>query len=261
MMASVDTCSLCPRLCRHGCPVATGAGREAAVPTVIAGVLYDHKRGLASDDLATRAATLCTDCGACQEVCHIHEPLPQALRHARAALLTPPELPPLPAFPAPGRAVALQSAPGDLAAWCAERQVIPVTCPNRLGLAALEFPVFERRAASLRASLLGRSVWTQDGGIAKVLESAEISFSWCATDDDAVGSCVCSAGQRPPLACCGAGGTLARHHPDDARRLAHAFARRLPQDAHLLDQRCVRHLQDSGVSVNGVWGPPLGESS
>ncbi len=65
MAEALDTCAVCPRLCRPACPVAMGSGREAAVPAVIAEVVRAWRDGRVGDDLAREAATLCVGCGGC----------------------------------------------------------------------------------------------------------------------------------------------------------------------------------------------------
>ena len=259
MNADPSTCSVCPRLCRHACPVAVGTGREASVPAAIAGVLVDNLRGHVPDALAAESATLCTDCGACRDACHLHRPLPEALREARARLLPHRELPPLPSVPAQAAIVVLEVSPGELARFATQASV--VTCPHRLGLSAIEHPGFEQRVRSLRALLLGRTVRVQDGGLAQVLTRSGVPFEWCVTQvAQGVGSCVCQHGAAPPMACCGAGGPLSEHHPEDARRVARAFARRLPDGARLLDQRCAHHLASSGCHTSALFDVDLGDT-
>jgi len=88
-------CALCPRLCRHVCPVAVGTGREAATPTAIMTTLLRWTRGEVDPDLAGQAAALCTDCGACEDACLVNQPVTDILRKARATLLPPAPVDPL----------------------------------------------------------------------------------------------------------------------------------------------------------------------
>src|SRR5690606_20430343 len=105
----IETCALCPRLCRHACPVAEGTRREAAVPALLAETLLAWRRGRVSDEVAREAATLCVDCGACQRACHLHRPLPGLLREARTALLPEPAVAPLGHVEGDGELVAVES--------------------------------------------------------------------------------------------------------------------------------------------------------
>ena len=85
----IQTCALCPKLCRHVCPVAVGTGREAATPTQIMTTLYRWTRGEVSPELAGAAVSLCTDCGACEAACGVDQPVPEILRRARLTLTEP----------------------------------------------------------------------------------------------------------------------------------------------------------------------------
>ena len=85
----IQTCALCPRLCRHQCPVAVATGREAATPTQLMTTLLRWSRGEVSPELAGAAASLCTDCGACESTCGVDQPVPEMLRQARQTLLAP----------------------------------------------------------------------------------------------------------------------------------------------------------------------------
>lgn len=250
-MSDVQTCSLCPRLCRHACPVSVGTGREAATPTAIAGVLVDHARGQVSDELARQAATLCVDCGACQDACHLHQPLPAMLREARDVLLSPSPEPDLPAVPAGVSVLLLIAQSADSLRPTAQvpSDAHVVVCPDRLGVDH-DFGSSPALGAVL-AAFTGLELYTMDGGIFDVLHRAGLEPKWALdVPPTSVGSCVCALGERPPLACCGARGPLREHHPESAVHLAQAFARRLAPGSVLLDTRCAQHLRDSGCAVD-----------
>lgn len=254
-MSELDTCALCPRLCRSACPVATGSGREAAVPTAIAGVLLDHHRGLASRDEAVGAATLCVDCGACEHHCHLHRPLPALLRAARAELLPPPPTERLAPLTGTGPWVVVECDDRPLARWLEARLGQPVRrwpTTDRLGVASIEHPTFAARAEELRTVTAGLSVVVADGGAATALRAAGVGYRWLhevlpelAVDGD-TGSCV--AGGPMGLACCGGAGPLAAHHPDEAKRTARLWAER-GEVRVVADARCRAHLAAAGVAV------------
>ncbi|MCA9568135.1 MAG: 4Fe-4S dicluster domain-containing protein [Myxococcales bacterium] len=109
MSSPWSRCALCPRLCHSACPVALGSGREAAVPAVLASALLLAERGELGEDVARAAMTLCTDCGACQEHCHLDVPLPTYLREARARALPAPTVEPLRPLVGAGRVIAVES--------------------------------------------------------------------------------------------------------------------------------------------------------
>jgi hypothetical protein len=250
-MSELETCSLCPRLCRHACPVAVGTGREAATPTAIAGVLVDHARGQASDELARQAATLCVDCGACQDACHLHQPLPSLLRQARDVLLSPSPGPALPSVPSGVQSVWLvvESADTTLPSAEAPSDVHIVVCPERLGVDH-DFGA-SPELDGVRAAFTGYDVYTMDGGIFDVLHRAGLEPRWALkVSAMSIGSCVCTLGERPPLACCGGRGPLREYHPASAKQLAWSFARRLEPGRVLLDTRCAQHLRAQGCAVD-----------
>lgn len=82
------TCSYCPKLCRHACPVAEAERTEEATPTFKQQVALLASTGRRPLD-AERARVLwkCTDCGAAQAACrHRIDPAP-SLREGRAAAI------------------------------------------------------------------------------------------------------------------------------------------------------------------------------
>jgi hypothetical protein len=246
----VGTCTLCPRLCRPSCPVASGSAREAATPTAIASVLLDWERGLLPAAMAAEAATLCTDCGACEAHCHLHRPLPEALREARRALVSAPIPEPVRPVEGSGRYVAVESDDRRWAEALAKRLGAPVArwvTHDGLGVELVEHPGFAAQARALVAASADRQLVVADGGAATALRAAGVPFSWLhdlvpGLVVDGLGSCACG-GDRP-MACCGAGGPLKRHHPEDARRVAQAWQGRT--EARLVkDARCRGHLAAS----------------
>lgn len=258
-MSGLDTCVLCPRLCRHACPVATGSAREAAVPTWIATVLREVEAGRRPSADALAAATLCTACGACHDACHLGRPLPDLLRDARARMEPVPGIEPLGPIEGTGTLVAVETDERPLAALLARRLERPVRrwrTGDRLGVAAIEHPsAFDARAAALRSAVGDLEVVTADGGVARALEASGVGYRWLSDlvpelrSRGATGSC--ADGGRRPLACCGGAGPLARHHPEDAARVARTFALR-GEIAWLADARCRGHLRAAGVDVRDL---------
>lgn len=247
-----DTCSLCPRLCRHACPVASGSAREASVPTAIASVLREHALGRISDAIALEAATLCTDCGACTESCHLHVPLPKRLRAVRSALLPPVSLAALSPVQGSASLVAIEADSRPFASVLARvlgREVSRWTTTDQLGCQGIEANKsgWDAHGATIRAQAQSREVVVIDGGVAEALRSAGVPFIWAWTlvgSASATGSC--AAGGARPAACCGGAGPLARHHPEDAVRTARRFHENSVYP-NLLDARCRNHLRQAGV--------------
>jgi ferredoxin len=252
-----DTCALCPRLCRPSCPVASGSTREASVPAVIAARLLDWQRDRLDPATAAEAATLCTDCGACQSHCHLDRPLPGLLRQARAELLPAAPFEPLRPIEGEGRIVAVEADERPFASALSRRLGEPVRrwpTADRLGVEAVEHREWERHGEAIRAALGGAEAVVCDGGVARALEAAGARFRWL---HDVVpglptgtSSCKSSGGPRP-AACCGAGGPLRRHHPEDARRVGELWLRR-GEPAPLNDARCRSHLRDCGGDVRDL---------
>ena len=248
-----STCALCPRLCRTSCPVATGAAREAAVPSFLAIVLGEWEQGRVDDATALEAATLCTDCGACQDRCHIDRPLPHLLRTARAQLVAPPRMDPLEAIEGDADLVAVEADERPLARALEVSLGRPVArwpTADRLGVAAIEHPVWQRRIEHLREAAGSREIVVVDGGVAQALASAAIGFRWLHELDRSltVGSGSCQAGGDRPLACCGAAGPLASHHPEDAKRVGSVWLARA-DDWRVADGRCRSHLRQCGAEA------------
>lgn len=253
-MTRFDTCTLCPRLCRDGCPVATGSAREATVPGWIANTLREWELGRLPDSAAIEAATACVDCGGCRDHCHLHVPLPEYLRTVRAKLLPAPPVASLEPIEGDGVWIAVETDDRPLAVLLARKLGVGVRrwrTVDRLGAAATESPAWAQQAPRLRAAVGGGSVVVADGGAAHALGAAGIAVTWAhrlvGETEELVGSCVAS-GDRP-LRCCGAAGPLVRHHPDDALRVARRFASRGSVTA-VVDARCRNHLRAAGIQAS-----------
>lgn len=250
MDARWSTCALCPRLCRTSCPVATGGGREAAVPTFIAQTLGEWEQGRATEAEARYVATLCTDCGACKDRCHEDRPLPEALAEVRSTLLDAPGLEPLQPIEGEAEWVAVEVDERPMAEALARVLGVEVSrwpTGDRLGVAAVEHDVFRRRARRLDHHCKGRRLVVCDGGVARVLDAANISFEWLhqAVPDLEIDHGSCRSGGSEPLACCGGAGPLRAFHPEDARRVGRMWLDR-SKGWTIADARCRSHLRDCG---------------
>lgn len=252
-----STCALCPRLCRSACPVASGSGREASVPALIAGAMLEIERGTLEPGLAREVLTLCTDCGACQDHCHLHVPLPEALRAARAEHVPRPAVEPLCPIEGEGALVAVESDARPLAAALARELGEPVRrwrTADHLGVAALHHAGAEQRLARLRDHVGDLRVVVISGGVAEVLSAAGVGFSWLheVAQGVGVGEGSCRLGGERPLACCGGAGPLREHHPADARRVGELWLQR-SDEWIVRDARCREHL----VACGGTMSDPL----
>jgi len=254
------------------CPVAVGSGREAAVPTAIASVLWDHDRGRLSDTLAASAASLCVDCGACRAFCQLDAPLPEHLRDARVALsgaLRHPVPAPEPIHALEGSGVTCvietDGRPfGDALSRRLQRSVRRWRTGDALGVAAID--TMDRKgahAARIRQQASGLALVVAHGGVAKVLASLEVPFTWLhelVPGISGVASC-CAPGAAPPLGCCGGAGPLVVQHPDDARRVANAWVARAEAGVRLVDARCQAHLAAAGHALPDAIDALIADSS
>lgn len=243
---------MCPRLCRSACPVALGSGREAAVPAVMASILLRVERGEVDPSLAIEVATLCTDCGGCQEHCHIDRDLPAALRAWRGRQPMP-AIDPLLPITGKGRIVVVEADERRWAAAFSELVGEPVrTLRTRdgLGVAAVEHEGFRPRLDRLRSALDGLEVVVSSGGVAEVLAAADVPFVWLRDRVPQLpgGAGSCRRPGRRPIACCGAAGPLSRHHPEDAKRVGRLWLDRA-HDWMVEDARCRNHLRGCGAEV------------
>lgn len=253
-MSTVDTCTLCPRLCRHACPVAAGTGREAAVPTLIADAVLAWRRGEADADLARAALALCVDCGRCESACHLHQPLPDALGEARHALGLATAAAALAAVEGEGEDVAVEARRPFAAALARVlgRPVARWGTADSLGAAGRGGPGWAAHLAGIRAALGGRRAVTADGDVARVLASAGVAWAWLHDVVDPGGAdglrsgCV-GAPLAGALGCCGGGEALVAGAPDEARRLAARWVRE--GGPRVADVRCASHLRAQGYLV------------
>jgi ferredoxin len=249
-----ETCALCPRLCRHVCPVAVATGREAATPTAMMTQLWDHLRGAGSADLARSAAHLCTSCGACTTACKLDRPVGDLLATARAELSEAlPDLE-LPVPTGEGRWTAVEA---DERTWGPalsahlNEPVAVLRAHQRLGASWAEHPEFGPWADRLRAHLAGRSLVVADGDLAMVCRRARIDHVLLsdlipAPAGSPIAGCTLPGDNQGP--CCGAIPSLGRHHPQAAADMADLLGDTLggstpwTRDAH-----CAGHLRAGGT--------------
>jgi Fe-S oxidoreductase len=259
----VELCALCPQLCRHVCPVAVGTGREAATPTAIATTLLEWIRG-ESGALAAQAATLCTDCGACEAACGIDRPVITQLRAARVALL--PSAKPQPITPVQGGAsmVAIECddrAWADALASHLGHGVAHMQTRDHLGQSAIATGALPpEHIAALRDQLGGRTAVAACQGCADALQAAHIDVVRLSELLDPIDhplihrpcNSPCPDTPTAPLtlACCGAGGPLPIHHPEAAKDLGRAITAELGSaEMFSPDTRCANHLRRCGARI------------
>ena len=84
VLADAITCSLCPKMCRFACPVASATADEGATPTTMMQAWIQAREGRLSWDAAAEALSRCTGCEACRVPCEYEINIPKLLYRARA---------------------------------------------------------------------------------------------------------------------------------------------------------------------------------
>lgn len=80
-----ETCSFCPKLCRHACPVAEAEGTEQATPTYKQQVALQAASGVrALDPERARVLYKCSDCSSTSVACRHRVQVGDSLLEARA---------------------------------------------------------------------------------------------------------------------------------------------------------------------------------
>jgi Fe-S oxidoreductase len=83
---TTDGCRYC-WMCRHVCPTGFVTKRETHTPHGYALLVASATRGVSAWDADTVDALYhCADCGCCESHCATHQPLPEAIAGARAAI-------------------------------------------------------------------------------------------------------------------------------------------------------------------------------
>lgn len=264
MSSSYESCSYCPQLCRHVCPVAVASGHEAATPAKMMAAVLLAQRSLIPPHDAARAAALCTDCGACQRHCKYGIEVPALLAEARAHFSSPAEVAAIGALDGLGELVAVRCDDRNWADALASELGQPVavlTTSDHLGAALLDHrPLAAAHLATLHAVLAGRKAVSCCSRCIAVLEAARVS--WVRVDallapswDGPVYLChgeLESPGQPidDPPTCCGAHGPLPVHHPGLAVDVARDAAARLPaQPVATPDAACRNALRAVGADL------------
>ncbi len=83
-MSDPTLCSLCPRMCRYACPVASGSADETATPTAMIQAWREAQAGRLPWKAAADAVSRCTGCMACRAPCEFDQDVPSMLYEARA---------------------------------------------------------------------------------------------------------------------------------------------------------------------------------
>lgn len=235
-MGALEVCALCPRLCRHACPVATVTGLEAAVPSTMAELLLRSERG---EIEATAVSNLCVNCGGCERACHIHTPWSEAVRPFQQKSSVRPGLGPI-------------TGNGELVAVMVTDRPWHDALARHLGTGISVCRVTPDGASASHAEPSRNVRWVVADGRAfdavreHVGRDATIVWLHQLVDVDARPCCRMSDSGRH--GCCGRGGPLAEVFPSVADRMRTSWDD-APDPRPVADARCASENQASVLDV------------
>ena len=274
MSSVVDTCALCPKLCRHVCPVSVGTGLESATPTAILTEVLLADQNPEHAELASQAIDLCTRCGDCADFCGVDQPVVDLLDKARTR-----HQPPLTAWSPPviqghAHTVAILCGDDDWTSGLADalgQDIAVLRTDDHLGEAhMLRTDTREALIAELAKLMQGRTAITSCATCRTALEAAGVTVESVSAATNTVPAfptwrtCHCSPGPSVDtvVRCCGARAPLSLKHPDLAETMGKEIAKRLEgQTVFVPDARCAAHLISSGAPVVGPTDHLVGHGS
>ena len=264
MSATLDTCALCPRLCRHVCPVAVGTGLESATPTAILTEAMIAQRPEEIPHEAHHALDLCTRCGHCADFCGVDQPVVDLLDTARTRHQPRPK--PWQAPPIQGHCptVAIICDAKDWSDGLAEDTHQPLArllTPDHLGEThRIRTDTLPDVIAQLKTLFQGRTAITSCGTCRQALTDADVTVESIVSVSQFIPplptwrSCHCVDGPSVDtnIRCCGARAPLIGAMPHLATMMATEIRRRLDGQAIFVpDTRCAAHLQSVGINAVG----------
>jgi len=270
MSNSTKTCALCPKLCRHVCPVAVGTGLESATPTAIMSeiMLSEAKRPISNT--AQNALNLCTRCNLCADFCGVDQPVVDLLDTARTQIVAPPPkwTPPTIQGHAPTVAILCDHHAWDEALYrVTGQEMATLRTPDHLGEQHRIRTDTKADVISAIAKVMqGRTAITSCGTCREALQEASITVEAIEVVSQLVPrlptwrTCHCEPGPSVDtiIRCCGARAPLLTSEPDLSNTIAAEVGRRLDGQAIFVpDTRCAAHLQNAGVQAVGPIDPLL----
>ena len=268
MSSSTKTCALCPKLCRHVCPVAVGTGLESTTPTAIMTeiMLAESKKPI--PNTAIDALNLCTRCNQCADFCGVDQPVVALLDSARTQLEAPPPrwIPPTVHGHSPTVAILC-----DERAWheplskLTGQEMATLRTPDHLGEQHRIRTDTKNEVISALAKLMqGRTAITSCGTCRTALQDASITVEAIHVVSQLVPplptwrTCHCDPGPSVDtvIRCCGARAPLMIAESELSDTIAAEVGRRLDGQAIFVpDTRCATHLQNAGVQAVGPIDP------
>lgn len=264
MSAIADTCALCPRLCRHVCPVAVGTGLESATPTAILTEVMISNRSKGELQLAAQAVDLCTRCGHCEDFCGVDQPVVALLDDARTRLQDSPPAWTPPRVQGYAPTVAIICGAVDWSEALSEhtgQEFAILKTHDHLGEAhRIRTDTRDEVIALLARTLQGRTAISSCATCTEALAAADITVEPIEAVSQQMPrlptwrTCHCAPGPSVDtiVRCCGARAPLTLQQPELARAMSAEILRRLDGQAiYVPNTRCAEHLQDAGVQAVG----------
>ncbi len=268
MSNAVDTCALCPKLCRHVCPVAVATSLESATPTSIMGEIMLVNRRFETDNTAHEAVDLCTRCGKCEEFCGVDQPVVSLLDDARTRLqAAPPKwVPPKIVGHSPTVAVVCgdQDWSKPLEGLTSQKMAVLATSDHLGELHRIRTDTRSEVIAAIEKLMQGRTAITSCGSCRKALDDASVPTESITMVSQTLPplptwrTCHCMPGPsvNTVVKCCGARSPLINSNPKISNKIAEEVGRRLDGQAIFVpDTRCAAHLKQSGVHAVGPSDP------
>lgn len=264
MSSVVDTCALCPKLCRHVCPVAIGTGLESATPTAILTEVLLADQDEANAPTAAEAIGLCTRCGACADFCGVDQPVVTLLDETRTRYQPRPSPWSPPVITGHAPTVAILCGPDDWTKGLAEslqQDIAVLRTDDHLGEPhMIRSDTRDELVAALAKLMQGRTAITSCATCRTALELAGVTVESVSAVTQHVPAfptwrtCHCAPGPSVDtvIRCCGARAPLSLEHPDLASAMAKEIAIRLEgQTVFVPDTRCAAHLVSAGAPAVG----------
>lgn len=250
MNSDFAICALCPRLCRHVCPVAVATGREAATPTSMMSI------PLIADqlpELSLLGTSLCMGCGACTRHCKNHQPVAERLSVWRAENGYFPRAEPVQPIEGSEETVAILT---DARDWRTE--------VGRGPLAALRTDDFLGHAAwragdkeipqRISRHFSGRRALCLSGDVQELLQAAGVSTERLPPQvKPTFSTCFEGASNSPSqLACCGRREAFPSREPQAAMEVARRNVELFGGEERICcDQACADWLRAAGAKILG----------
>ena len=264
MSSSIETCALCPKLCRHVCPVSVATSLESATPSAIMTELMMANGPLHLENSASESINMCTRCGQCSDFCGVDQAVVELMDDARTRLEPPPPPWTEPVISGHHQTVAIIC---GSTAWdkplteLIGQPMATLVTNDHLGEShRMRMDTRQDVIAKIEKIMQGRTAVTSCSTCREALEEANVPTETIVMASKRVPplptwrTCRCEPGPsvNTVIKCCGARAPLAIAKPKIANMIAEEVARRLDGQAIFVpDTRCAEHLQNAGAQAVG----------